>query len=63
MSANANTVYPERLLIYHAGVWKTVFVGWLKLTTILLFFSSFFVIAPMYLYVHNEPWWAPVAGS
>lgn len=32
--------YPESLLIYHAGVGRTVFIGCLRITTIILFVAS-----------------------
>lgn len=55
--------YPERLLIYHAGTGKTVFVGCLKLTTIFLFSFSCLFIAPSLYYAPDAPNWAPALGQ
>ena len=55
-------VYPERLLIYHAGTGKTVFIGCLKITTIFLFSFSCLVIAPSFYYDPQEPSWIAAAG-
>lgn len=61
-NANCSTGYPESLLIYHAGIGRTVFVGCLKLTTIILFVGSCVVIAPSYYRNDHEPNWMAVAG-
>ncbi|KAA6410102.1 MAG: hypothetical protein FRX48_05521 [Lasallia pustulata] len=50
--------YPERLLIYHAGTGKTVFIGCLKLTTIFLFSFSCLILAPSFYYAPDKPNWA-----
>lgn len=55
--------YPERLLIYHAGTGKTVFVGCLKLTTIFLFSFSCLFVAPSLYYAPDIPNWAPALGQ
>jgi hypothetical protein len=55
--------YPESLLVYNAGVPRTVFVGCLKVTTIFLFSFSCLVIAPAYYYAPTEPNWMAVAGT
>lgn len=55
--------YPERLLIYHAGTGKTVFVGCLKLTTIFLFSFSCLFVAPSLYYAPDVPNWAPALGQ
>lgn len=56
---------PERLLIFHAGTGRTVFVGALKVTTIFLFSATLLFIAPT---LYNDPeqpsWVAPtVVGA
>ena len=52
---------PERLLIFHAGTGRTVFVGALKVTTIFLFSATLLFIAPA---LYNDPeqpsWVAPI---
>ncbi|KAI9715473.1 MAG: hypothetical protein M1812_005949 [Candelaria pacifica] len=55
-------VVPERLLIYHAGTGKTVFIGCLKLTTIFMFSFSCLFIAPALYTAAGQPNWM-VAGS
>lgn len=55
--------YPERLLIYHAGTGKTVFVGCLKLTTIFLFSFSCLFVAPSLYYAPDTPNWTPALGQ
>ena len=39
-SKDSRPGYPESLLIYHAGVGRTVFIGCLRITTIILFVAS-----------------------
>lgn len=55
--------YPERLLIYHAGTGKTVFIGCLKLTTIFLFSFSCLILAPSFYYAPDKPNWAAALGG
>ncbi|TVY54900.1 hypothetical protein LCER1_G004850, partial [Lachnellula cervina] len=52
--------FPERLLVYHAGTGRTVFLGALKVTTI--FIATFFcaVLGPTYFYAENEPPWVSI---
>ncbi|KAL3427448.1 hypothetical protein PVAG01_00957 [Phlyctema vagabunda] len=54
-------IYPDRLLIYHAGTGRTVFIGGMKLTTIgiCVFFVS--VVAPTHFYAEQEPTWISMA--
>lgn len=50
-------------MVYHAGTGKTVFVGSLKVTTIFLFATTAFFIAPI---LHNDPeqpMWVAPAGT
>ena len=55
---------PERLLIFHAGTGRTVFVGALKVTTIFLFSATLFFIAPVLYNDTKQPGWvAPVGES
>ncbi|KAL2180504.1 uncharacterized protein P884DRAFT_255677 [Thermothelomyces heterothallicus CBS 202.75] len=42
-------VYPERLLIYHAGTGKTTFLACLKLTTLFVFGFFDMIVAPTYI--------------
>ena len=54
----------ERLLIFHAGTGRTVFVGALKVTTIFLFSATLFFIAPVLYNDTKQPGWvAPVGES
>lgn len=55
--------YPERLLIYHGGIGRTVFLGCTKITTLFLFAFSSLFIAPTYYYSPTEPNWAAAAGT
>ncbi|KAK1781275.1 hypothetical protein QBC45DRAFT_321709 [Copromyces sp. CBS 386.78] len=41
--------YPERLLIYNAGQGKIIFIGLLKLTTVLIFSAFGLFVAPAYI--------------
>ncbi|CAL3970340.1 unnamed protein product [Diplocarpon coronariae] len=52
--------FPERLIIYHAGTGRTVFLGCLKVTTI--FICAFFcaVMAPTH-FCADEPKWVAAA--
>ena len=54
--------YPERLLVYHGGVGRTVFLGCLKVTTMVLFVASCSVLAPHFYSEDLAPRWMPVAG-
>lgn len=54
--------YPERLLIYHSGVGRIVFLGCMKITTLFLFAFSALVVAPRFYYSPDEPNWAAAAG-
>jgi hypothetical protein len=47
--------YPERLLIYNAGMGRTVFIGSLKVTTIFVFGFFSLVVAPGYYYTPDAP--------
>jgi len=53
--------YPERLLIHHAGIGRTVFLGCTKITTLFLFTFSSLFIAPTYYYSPSGPDWAAAA--
>lgn len=48
--------------MYHAGVGKTVFLGCLKVTTLILFVGSCSVLAPRLYYDDQAPSWMAVAG-
>lgn len=54
-------VYPERLLVYHAGTGRTVFVASTRLLGIFIFIFASLWIAPSYFFSPFEPtWMAPV---
>ena len=60
---NPFIVFPERLLIYHAGTGRSVFLGCLRVTTIFVFAFFTLVVAPTHLYAENEPLWITGAGK
>ncbi|EIT78357.1 hypothetical protein AO1008_09157 [Aspergillus oryzae 100-8] len=47
---------PERILIYHGGTGKTIFLGMLRITTIFLFGVSVLVVAPAFA-SDEFPWY------
>lgn len=53
--SNAATVFPERLVIYHAGTGRVAFLAILKLTTVVM--SAIFcgVLVPAYI-TDEKPW-------
>ncbi|GFG11228.1 hypothetical protein IFM5058_05320 [Aspergillus udagawae] len=56
---------PERILIYHGGTGKVIFLGMLRITTIFLFGVSCLVVAPAF-FSDDYPWYiapAVVAGG
>ena len=53
------TVYPERLLIYHAGTFKTTIVGSFKLFTIIAFVFCSVGVAPVLHRNVDIPNWVP----
>ncbi|RDL29781.1 Uncharacterized protein BP5553_10646 [Venustampulla echinocandica] len=57
--AGKRALYPERLIIYHAGTGRTVFLGCLKVTTIFIFTFFCIVVAPTYFYADDQPPWVP----
>ena len=54
---------PERLLIFHAGTGRTVFVGALKVTTIFLFSATLLFIAPVLYNDSEQPSWVAPTGK
>ncbi|KAN0092433.1 hypothetical protein V8E51_018280 [Hyaloscypha variabilis] len=54
------TPYPERLLVYHAGTGRTVFLGCLKVTTIFIFSFFTLVVAPAHFFAEAEPPWVAI---
>lgn len=55
---------PERLLIYHAGTPRIVFVGFLKITTIFLFTANVLLVAPTFYSDPGQPAWiAPAVAA
>ena len=63
MNLTTQIAYPERVLIYNAGTGKTVFIGCLKLTTILLFSFSCLIVAPSFYKAPDYPNWTAAAGQ
>ena len=55
-------VYPERLIVYHAGTGRTVFLGCLKVTTIFTFSFFSLVVAPTHFFAEEEPKWVAAGG-
>lgn len=60
---DCHTGIPERLLIYHAGTPRIVFVGFLKVTTIFLFSANVLLNAPKFYYDPEQPVWVAPAGQ
>ena len=56
------TGYPERILIYHTGTARTVYLGFVKITTLFLFAFSSLIVAPRFYYSPDEPNWTAVVG-
>lgn len=54
---------PERLLIYHAGTSKIVFLGILKVTTIFIFAGTLMVAAPAINSDDPQQAWVLPAGN
>lgn len=59
----SHTVFPERLLIYHAGTGRSVFLGCLRITTIFIFAFFSLVVAPTHFFAEDEPIWVAPAGK
>ncbi|KAL2061217.1 hypothetical protein VTL71DRAFT_7490 [Oculimacula yallundae] len=53
-SAVKKTRFPERLLIYHAGTGRTVFLGCLKVTTVFICVFFCFVMAPTHFFAEGK---------
>lgn len=53
---------PERILIYHGGTGKIIFLGMLRITTIFLFGVSCLVVAPAF-FSDDYPWYIAPAGK
>lgn len=60
---NSRAANGERLLVYHAGTGRTVFLGCLKVTTIFIFSFFCLVVAPAHFYAEEQPIWVAGAGS
>ena len=56
------TGYPERVLIYHAGTGKNVYIACLKVSTIFLFVFYSVVEAPSFYNHPDEPHWKAALG-
>ncbi|KAJ5895183.1 hypothetical protein N7495_006874 [Penicillium taxi] len=56
---------PERILVYYGGTGRAMFLGILRVTTILLFGAACLVIAPIYDTAENEWYMKPlvIAGG
>ncbi|KAI9729567.1 MAG: hypothetical protein M1834_006763 [Cirrosporium novae-zelandiae] len=50
--------FPDKLLVYHGKVGKTVFIGVLKMGTMFFFIGTCVVIAPALSKDPDMPWWA-----
>lgn len=50
-------VYPEHLVVYHAGRGRTVFIGCMKINAIFLCSFSCFALAPSFYYSPEWPNW------
>jgi hypothetical protein len=55
-------VLPGRLIVYHAGTGRSVFLGCLRVTTIFMFSFFSLVVAPTYWYAEGDQKWV-AAGS
>ncbi len=55
-------MFPERLLIYHAGTPRTTFLACLKLTTLFTFAFFSLVVTPTYL-ASDKPVWQAAGGE
>jgi hypothetical protein len=61
--SNIFKVFPERLLVYHAGTGRSVFLGCLKVTTIFIFTFFTLVVVPTHFFAEHEPLWVAGAGE
>lgn len=52
---------PHRILIYHGGTGKTVFIGMMRITTIFVFAVSCLVVAPAF-FMSDFPWYTAPAS-
>ncbi|QSZ35261.1 hypothetical protein DSL72_008130 [Monilinia vaccinii-corymbosi] len=59
--ASKKPAFPERLLVYHSGTGRTVFLGCLKVTTVFIFVFFTLVVAPAHYYAEDEPGWVAPA--
>ncbi|KAG0645535.1 hypothetical protein D0Z07_8778 [Hyphodiscus hymeniophilus] len=53
-------VLPERLLVFHAGTGRSVFLGCWKISTIFIFSFFCLVLAPSYFQSDDQPIWGAV---
>lgn len=53
---------PERIVIYHGGTGRTLFIGMLRVSTIFIFGVSTFIIAPTLL-DEEHPWYIGLGGK
>ena len=60
---NWPTGIPERILIFHAGTPRIVFVGFLKITTLFLFTANVVLNAPFLYNDPEQPAWVAPAGQ
>jgi len=59
--SNRKFIFPERLLVYHAGTGRAVFLGCLKVTTIFIFSFFCLVVAPTHFYAEDQQPWVTAA--
>ncbi|KAG9241219.1 hypothetical protein BJ878DRAFT_521816 [Calycina marina] len=53
--------YPQRMVIFHAGTRRTVFLGALKVFTIMSFGLIALYVVPRHYYAEDQPYWVPGA--
>jgi hypothetical protein len=55
-------VFPERLVVYHAGATRSTIIGCMKVTTIIIFAFFSLVVAPAHWKSEEQPKWVAGAG-
>ena len=57
-----STGAPERIIIYHGGTGRTLIIGLMRITSILIFGVSTFILAPSFV-DDEHPWFIGPAGK
>ncbi|QQK39784.1 60S ribosomal protein L6-1 [Penicillium digitatum] len=52
---------PERILVYYGGTGRAVFLGTLRITTVLLFGAACLIVAPACSVANDYPWYSTPA--